>query len=176
ALPSGSAAPTLFPGRSASERPRVRCPQCQTENRADRKFCAGCGAALERLCARCGFKNALSDRFCGGCGHAPADAPHSGQASQADAERRPVAVLIADLSNFTRLSAGRDPEQTHRLLARYFEAVDPIVLQHGGTIDKHMGDAVMALFGAPTAHGDDALRAARAAIAIHRRMADLSRE
>jgi class 3 adenylate cyclase len=92
------------------------------------------------------------------------------------AERRPVAVLIADLANFTRLSSGRDPEQTHRLLARYFEAVDPIVLQHGGTIDKHMGDAVMALFGAPTAHGDDALRAARAAVAIHRRLAELARD
>ncbi|MEZ5834045.1 MAG: adenylate/guanylate cyclase domain-containing protein [Dongiaceae bacterium] len=92
------------------------------------------------------------------------------------AERRPVAVLIADLANFTRLSTGRDPEDTQRLLARYFEAVDPIVLQHGGTIDKHMGDAMMALFGAPTAHGDDALRAARAAIAIHRRMAELSSE
>jgi len=78
-------------------------------------------------------------------------------------QRRPVAVLIADLANFTRLSAGRDPEDTQRLLARYFEAVDPIVLQHGGTIDKHIGDAMMALFGAPTAHGDDALRAARAA-------------
>jgi class 3 adenylate cyclase len=54
-------------------------------------------------------------------------------------------VLIADLANFTRLSAGRDPEDTQRMLARYFEAIDPIVLQHGGTIDKHMGDAMMAL-------------------------------
>ena len=91
-------------------------------------------------------------------------------------QRRPVAVLIADLAGFTRLSAGRDPEDTQRLLARYFEAVDPIVLQHGGTIDKHIGDAMMALFGAPTAHGDDALRAARAAVAIHQRMSALSEE
>jgi len=87
-----------------------------------------------------------------------------------------VAVLIADLANYTRLSTGRDPEDTQRLLARYFQAIDPIVLQHGGTIDKHMGDAMMALFGAPTAHGDDALRAARASIAIHQRLAELSRE
>ena len=85
-------------------------------------------------------------------------------------------MLIADLANFTRLSAGRDPEDTQRLLSRYFEAVDPVVLQHGGTIDKHIGDAMMALFGAPIAHGDDALRAARAAIAIHRRLDELSRE
>ncbi len=155
----------------------MRCTQCQAENRGERKFCAACGAALERICAHCGFKNAASDRFCGGCGRPLADSPPpAGQPTQPTAERRPVAVLIADLANFTQLSSGRDPEQTQRLLARYFEAVDPIVLQHGGTIDKHMGDAVMALFGAPTAHGDDALRAARAAVAIHRRLAELSRE
>jgi class 3 adenylate cyclase len=154
----------------------LRCPQCQSENRADRKFCASCGAALERVCAGCGFKNDPSDRFCGGCGRALTDAPPANEPIHALPERRPVAVLIADLTNFTRLSAGRDPEDTQRLLARYFEAIDPIVLQHGGTIDKHIGDAMMALFGAPVAHGDDALRAARAAIAIHRRLDELSRE
>ena len=158
----------------------MRCPQCQTENRADRKFCSSCGAALERACPSCGFKNLASDKFCGGCGQGMGDAASTpepaAQSPASQAERRPVAVLIADLANFTRLSTGRDPEDTQRLLARYFEAVDPIVLQHGGTIDKHMGDAMMALFGAPTAHGDDALRAARAAIAIHRRMAELSHE
>ena len=154
----------------------MRCPQCQTDNRTGRKFCAACGAALERTCAGCGFKNDLSDRFCGGCGRSLADAPTGSDPTHTMPERRPVAVLIADLANFTRLSAGRDPEDTQRMLARYFEAIDPIVLQHGGTIDKHMGDAMMALFGAPVAHGDDALRAARAAIAIHRRLDELSRE
>jgi class 3 adenylate cyclase len=155
----------------------LRCPQCQTDNRTDRKFCAACGAALERLCAGCGFKNDLADKFCGGCGRALTDAAApASEPNHALPERRPVAVLIADLANFTRLSAGRDPEDTQRLLARYFEAIDPIVLQHGGTIDKHIGDAMMALFGAPVAHGDDALRAARAAIAIHRRLDELSRE
>lgn len=155
----------------------MRCPQCQTENRASRKFCASCGAVLEHACAGCGFKNDPADKFCGGCGRSLDDAPATvEQPGHALPERRPVAVLIADLANFTRLSTGRDPEDTQRLLARYFEAVDPIVLQHGGTIDKHIGDAMMALFGAPTAHGDDALRAARAAIAIHRRMEELSRE
>ena len=154
----------------------MRCPQCQTENWADRKFCASCGVALERVCAGCGFKNSLSDRFCGGCGRSLTEAPAASEPAHALPERRPVAVLIADLANFTRLSAGRDPEDTQRLLARYFEAIDPIALQHGGTIDKHMGDAMMALFGAPVAHGDDALRAARAAIAIHRRLDELSRE
>jgi len=121
----------------------LRCPQCQTDNRTERKFCAACGAALERTCAGCGFKNDLSDKFCGGCGRPLTETPAS-EPSRALPERRPVAVLIADLANFTRLSAGRDPEDTQRLLARYFEAIDPIVLQHGGTIDKHMGDAMMA--------------------------------
>lgn len=91
-------------------------------------------------------------------------------------ERRPVAVLYADLAQFTQLTAGRDPEETQRLLAQYFEAVDNVVLDHGGTVDKHIGDAVMALFGAPIAHGDDALRAAEAAGAIHQRLAALSEE
>ncbi|HKX36763.1 MAG TPA: zinc ribbon domain-containing protein, partial [Rhizorhapis sp.] len=86
---------------------RLRCPQCQTENRADRKFCASCGVALERACVACGFKNALSDRFCGGCGLSLTDAPATSGPAHALPERRPVAVLIADLANFTRLSAGR---------------------------------------------------------------------
>lgn len=159
----------------------MRCQQCGTDNRNDRRFCAACGAALELLCSACGFSNAPGDRFCGGCGKAlssdPAAEPPAKPAIVRPAdtsERRPVAVLYADLAQFTQLTAGRDPEETQRLLAQYFEAVDRVVLDHGGTVDKHIGDAVMALFGAPVAHGDDALRAAQAAIAIHRQLADLS--
>lgn len=163
----------------------MRCLNCASENRDDRRFCAACGAALERLCPACRFKNAPGDRFCGGCGKALDAAPPAADAAPqirsaprpADSsERRPVAVLYADLAQFTRLTAGRDPEETQRLLARYFDAVDGVVLDHGGAVDKHIGDAVMALFGAPVAHGDDALRAARAAIAIHGQLAALSSE
>lgn len=160
----------------------MRCQKCDTQNRSDRRFCAACGAALEIACAACGFVNTAGDRFCGGCGKAleadaPPPAPKPAISRPLDSsERRPVAVLYADLARFTQLTAGRDPEETQRLLAHYFEAVDNVVLDHGGTVDKHIGDAVMALFGAPIAHGDDALRAARAAHTIHQRLVPLSAE
>jgi class 3 adenylate cyclase/tetratricopeptide (TPR) repeat protein len=158
----------------------LRCQQCGSDNRNDRRFCAACGTALELTCAACGFANSPGDKFCGGCGKAlTADAPAAKPVIVRPidtSERRPVAVLYADLAQFTQLTAGRDPEETQRLLAQYFEAVDGVVIDHGGTVDKHIGDAVMALFGAPVAHGDDALRAARAAGVIHQRLAALSEE
>ncbi|WP_172628349.1 adenylate/guanylate cyclase domain-containing protein [Bradyrhizobium ivorense] len=89
-------------------------------------------------------------------------------------ERRQVTVLFADLSGFTRLSSALDPEETHGLLNSYFEVIDHIVVSYGGSIDKHIGDCVMAVFGAPTAHSDDAERAVRAALAIHPAMQSLS--
>ncbi len=162
---------------------RLRCLQCGNDNRNDRRFCAACGAALELICASCSFPNAPGDSFCGGCGkplqaEAQRDpAPKATIPRPVDtSERRPVAVLYADLAGFTQLTAGRDPEETQLLLARYFETVDRVVLDHGGTVDKHIGDAVMALFGAPIAHGDDALRAARAAAAIHQQLLRLSED
>ena len=85
---------------------------------------------------------------------------------QAD-ERRQVTILFADLCGFTALSQSLDPEELHDVVGRYTTLVDGIVLAYGGTIDKHIGDAVMALFGAPRAHDSDTLRAARAALDIH---------
>ena len=91
-------------------------------------------------------------------------------------ERRQVTVLFADLASYTKLSGELGAEATHALLNRYFETVDAIVEDYGGSIDKHMGDNVMAVFGAPIAHDDDPLRAVRTALDIHERMAALSRE
>src|ERR1700740_1658678 len=82
-------------------------------------------------------------------------------------ERRQVTVLFADLCGFTALSQTLDTEELPELMGRFPGLVDGIVLAYGGTIDKHIGDAVMALFGAPRAHDDDPLRAARAALDIH---------
>ena len=82
-------------------------------------------------------------------------------------ERRQVTILFADLCGYTALSRTLDPEDLRALIGRYTALVDGVVLAYGGTIDKHIGDAVMALFGAPRSHETDTLRAARAALDIH---------
>ena len=91
-------------------------------------------------------------------------------------ERRQVTVLFADLSGYTELSRQLDAEEVHELLERFFERVDEVIDQLGGSVDKHIGDCVMAVFGAPTAHGNDAERAARAALAIRDAMPGLGEE
>jgi class 3 adenylate cyclase len=140
------------------------CGGCGHGNRDGRKFCATCGAALATVCGRCGYGNLADERFCGGCG-ARLDAPTP------IGERRPVAILFADLTGFTRLSTTLDPEELHQLLTGFFAAVDGVCIRYGGRIDKHIGDNVMAIFGAPVAHGDDPERACRAAVEIHREVA-----
>ncbi len=94
--------------------------------------------------------------------------------STGEGEHRQVTVLFADLSGFTTLSSELGAEATHTLLNRYFEAVDGVVERFGGSVDKHIGDNVMAVFGAPIAHTDDPQRAVRAAIDIHQAMAGIS--
>ena len=84
----------------------------------------------------------------------------------AEGERRQVTVLFADLAGYTALSRELDAEEVHALLGRFFDRADRLVEEHGGRVDKHIGDCVMAVFGAPVAHGNDAERAVRAALAI----------
>lgn len=91
-------------------------------------------------------------------------------------ERRQVTILFADLSGFTELSTKLDAEDLHDLLTRYYQLVDGIIERFGGTVDKHIGDGVMSLFGAPVAHGNDPLRAVQAAFEIHNGMAALAAE
>lgn len=89
---------------------------------------------------------------------------------EAEGERRQVTVLFADLTGYTRLSSELDAEELHALVSGFFEMVDDFIESHGGSIDRHIGDCVMALFGAPIAHGNDAARAVRAALAIQESM------
>ena len=103
----------------------------------------------------------------------PAPAPALTPAAAPEGERRQVAVLFADISGFTRLAAERDAEEVHQMLNRFFAAVDTVVHDFGGSVDKHIGDAVMAVFGAPVAHTDDPERAVRAALAVHAAAAEL---
>jgi class 3 adenylate cyclase len=104
------------------------CSACGTENRAGRRFCAQCGAALSVNCSNCGGVNQPTDRFCGDCGAAldavaVSTGPDGGRIRTAasGAERRLVSVLFADLVGFTTLSEHRDPEEVRELLSSYFE-------------------------------------------------------
>lgn len=90
-----------------------------------------------------------------------------------ETSRRQVSVLFADISGFTRLSSERDPEEVHAILNQFFATVGDVVTRFGGTVDKHIGDAVMAVFGASIAHTDDPERALRAAQDIHATVAQL---
>src|ERR671937_297923 len=142
----------------------MTCPSCGTDNRAGRKFCSNCGAALARTCPSCGAANEPEDRFCGECGSAlDAGAP---SAPTPEAERRLVSVLFGDLVGFTPLSQDRDPEEVRELLSRYFDAARQVIERYGGTIEKFIGDAVMAVWGTPVAREDDPERAVRAALEL----------
>ncbi len=148
----------------------MRCIKCELANRAGRKFCASCGTALPVPCESCGFPNEAAERYCGGCGHALVGekiaAVEAGRNVDPGGDRRPVTVLFCDLVGYTRLSSVLDAEDVHAMLERFFALVDATVDRFGGTIDKHIGDAAMALFGAPLARGNDAERAVRAALEI----------
>jgi class 3 adenylate cyclase/tetratricopeptide (TPR) repeat protein len=154
----------------------MECPRCRAENPPGHRFCSACGRKLARACAGCGFDNPAEARFCGGCGRPleatpPAAAPDA-PIAPSDGERRPVAVLFADLVGFTELSARLDAEDLKRLVELFYARADAVVASFGGTVDKHIGDAVMALFGAPIAHGDDPQRAVGAALEIHRALGE----
>src|SRR5262249_3539390 len=140
------------------------CTACGSENDAGRKFCGECGASLALVCASCASPNAPGVKFCGECGAAFAVSPQSREASSSQAERRLVSVLFADLVGYTSLSEGRDFEDVRELQTRYFDTARTVIERYGGTVEKFIGDAVMALWGAPVAREDDAERAVRAAL------------
>ena len=147
----------------------MRCAACGTENPAANRFCDNCGGPLTASCPSCGQPNRPDARFCGTCGHvlgAAGEAPADAARSIATAERRLVSVLFTDLVGFTTLAEDRDPEAVRELLSRYFDTATEIINLHGGTIEKFIGDAVMAVWGTPVAHEDDAERAVRAALEL----------
>jgi hypothetical protein len=108
-------------------------------------------------CPFCGRENDAADRFCGGCGASLASA---GAASEA---RKVVTVFFTDVTESTALGEQLDPELLRRVMWRYFEVVQGVLERQGGTVEKFIGDAMMAVFGVPVVHEDDALRAVRAA-------------
>ena len=153
----------------------MTCTACGAANPAGHRFCGQCGAGLSLACTECGAALSAEQRFCGQCGTplragtAPARAPApTGVPAQTSstAENRQVAVLFVDLVGFTTLSETRDPEDVRELLSRYFETARTIIGRYGGVVEKFIGDAVMALWGAPATHEDDAERAVRAALDV----------
>ena len=160
------------------------CANCGTENRPGRKFCAKCAAPLAVICPVCGAANEPGDAFCGECASpltpdaaapttaaTPRTANAAAQRQPPDqdspvAERRVVSVLFADLVGFTTIAEGHDAEDTRELLNRYFELAREVIGRYGGTVEKFIGDAVMAVWGAPVAREDDAERAVRAGLEL----------
>jgi class 3 adenylate cyclase len=164
----------------------MRCPQCQQESPPGARFCNRCGAELPVACAACRHVNLPGSRFCAQCGRpvggipaAPAaerfpspDAytPHHlaerilTSRSALEGERKQVTVLFADLKGSLELLADRDPEEARKLLDPVLNRMMEAVHRYEGTVNQVLGDGVMALFGAPLAHEDHALRACFAAL------------
>jgi class 3 adenylate cyclase/tetratricopeptide (TPR) repeat protein len=120
------------------------------------------------VCASCGHENSESAKFCEQCGFSLAASP-----GRAQEQRKTVTVLFCDLAGSTALGETLDPERLRTLLARYFERMQSIVERHGGSVEKFIGDAVMAVFGVPVLHEDDALRAVRAAVEMRDALPEL---
>ena len=146
------------------------CSNCGTENAVGAKFCSECATRLAVACPSCGTANGPTAKFCSECATPLFAGPHASSGGQARAaaasvaERRLVSVLFADLVGFTPFAEGRDAEEVRETLSRYFDIAREIIDRYGGTVEKFIGDAVMAVWGAPIAREDDAERAVRAAI------------
>jgi class 3 adenylate cyclase/tetratricopeptide (TPR) repeat protein len=163
----------------------MQCPRCQAQNREGRRFCAECAAPLAVPCESCGFSNEPGEKFCGGCaapltlaGRPPEPEFTSPRAytpkhlaekiltskSALEGERKQVTVLFADLKGSMGLLADRDPEEARKFLDPVLEHMMEAVHRYEGTVNQVMGDGIMALFGAPVAHEDHAVRACYAAL------------
>ena len=172
----------------------MRCPNCQTINPPQAKFCLECGNRLV-VCPNCGTVNLPFAKFCIECGTAltagvtntsplPQGAinpsPTNGntltalQSANAEEERRVVTIMFADITGSTPLADRLDPEDMRAILTGYFNLMTEQIRRHGGTVEKYIGDAVMAVFGAPIAHEDDPDRAIRAALDMQAALANFN--
>ena len=159
----------------------MRCPRCQVQNDRDAKFCEDCGARLEAVCPSCGQPVGTGKKFCRSCGASLVADPSRFISPQAytpkhlaekiltskaalEGERKQVTVLFADLKGSMELLADRDPEEARKLLDPVLERMMEAVHRYEGTVNQVMGDGIMALFGAPLAHEDHAVRACYAAL------------
>jgi class 3 adenylate cyclase/tetratricopeptide (TPR) repeat protein len=153
----------------------MSCPACGTENPAGAHFCMNCGASLERRCPACNTTAPAEARFCMNCG-ASLEPAAARPPEQPPEERRQVTVLFADLSGYTAFAERMDPEAVKSLVDRALMRLGREVERYGGTVDKFIGDNVMALFGAPVAHEDDAERAVRAGLGMQDSMEEINQD
>jgi class 3 adenylate cyclase/tetratricopeptide (TPR) repeat protein len=174
----------------------MQCPRCQHDTPASSRFCTECGARLTLSCGGCGAELAEGVRFCGQCGR-PVDGKPTGPArfaspetytprhlaeriltskSAIEGERKQVTVLFADLQGSLELLADRDPEEARKILDPVLEYMMEAVHQYEGTVNQVMGDGIMALFGAPLAHEDHAVRACYAALRMQESVKRHARE
>ncbi len=172
---------------------------CGHANRAGAKFCSACGRPLAARCGGCGAELPAGARFCDACGAATAAAPAAAKGPAAtdapraytpkhlaekilttraalEGERKVVTVLFGDVADFTSLSTRLDPEDLHGIMDGCFQPIIEAVHRYEGTVNQFTGDGVMALFGAPIAHEDHAVRAIAAAVAIQRALARYAEE
>src|SRR6266545_3069885 len=162
----------------------MRCPRCRAENAAGMRFCGQCAAPLVAACPSCGAANPPENKFCGQCAASLAQRPRPRFASPdaytpqhlaeriltskaaLQGERKQVTIFFADMKGSLELLADRDPEEARKLLDPVLERMMDAVHRYEGTVNQVMGDGIMALFGAPLAHEDHAVRACYAALAM----------
>ena len=162
----------------------MKCLRCQHENAPTQKFCGECGARLDAACPACGAPQPAGQKFCGECGASIGPSPSSrfsdagaytprhlaekilSSRSGLEGERKQVTVLFADLKGSLELLADRDPEEARALLDPVLQLMMDAVHRYEGTVNQIMGDGIMALFGAPVAHEDHAVRACYTALRI----------
>ena len=153
----------------------VACPSCGEANPPGNRFCGSCGSSLDVSCGACGAMNPLANRFCGSCGTSLGP-PTAASEPVSTEERKVVTMLFADLTASTEMASRLDPEDLRAVLRPFYDAMAEEVERFGGTVERFIGDAVVAAFGAPIAHEDDPERSVRCAAAMHRHLAELNRE
>jgi class 3 adenylate cyclase len=169
----------------------MNCPACGAETPDDNRFCGACGAPQIISCTGCGKENPAANKFCGGCGApmqgqpkpeaakpaekaAKKEAPVKKSEPAGEAERRQLTVMFCDLVGSTALSGQLDPEDLREVMQAYRETCAEMIERYDGHVAKYLGDGVLAYFGYPRAHEDDAERAAHAGRAILDAMAELN--
>ena len=172
----------------------MQCPQCGHENATESRFCEACAAPLARVCAHCGSPASATAKFCAQCGHALTTAGNGRYSSPRnytpqhlidkilttkaalEGERKQVTILFADIKGSLEMIAGRDVEDAQKLLHAVVELMIDAVHRYEGTVNSVLGDGIMALFGAPIAHEDHAVRACYAALRMQESIARYSEE